>query len=451
MKGTILIGDKIYTADCLINTIEGQKILKNARDEKQITRETNIFCICNGKNNPIPMHAKKKPHSNSFILGRDPNTMHLHNPKCTRYLDEAERKLNNKKKKKEKEIEKTKDIVKGEEWKEVYFYLNNYRVQELEVPKPKSDKKYNRIPTISSYSKLYTVLEKITTFAWYKYVVNPKNKFNPKEGNLFHIIYTELGNIKILHPNIENEKKRNIEINLDKLLFKPYSNIKNKDITNQLLKERLHETTNGIQMFKTLIIGKYLEHEIAENNLIKIKIFDPYLKNHYFIYSDKPSTKNKLKSRVPGAELYIIAYILPDNGLPMVDTLDSMSVLPGRGIYVESSYEIQFAEELIKKNILFIRPLNSEYVFYSIFKNYNPDFILIDDRNKRFATICEVFGYSRKDKSEISQKYWENSNKKKRFYKTIRDKYNLLYWYAGDGYKMPDIYRPRSKKTPKEA
>ena len=60
MKGTILIGDKTYTANYLINTLEGQKILRNARDEKQITKETNIFCICNGKDKPIPMHAKKK-------------------------------------------------------------------------------------------------------------------------------------------------------------------------------------------------------------------------------------------------------------------------------------------------------------------------------------------------------------------------------------------------------
>lgn len=450
MKGTILIGDKVYTADYLINTLEGQELLKNARDEKQMTRETNIFCICNGKNKPIPMHAKKKPYSSSFTLGRDPNTMHLHNPKCIRYLDEVDKKLD-KKSEKEEKIRRTKDIVDGEKWREVRFYLNNYKIQNLEIPEPKSEKKYDRKSTISFYSNLYAVLEKATVFAWYRYVMNFKNKSNPKEGNLFHIIYTELGNMKILHPNVENEKKKNMEMDLNRLLFKPYSNTRNENITNQLLKERLHITNNGIQPFKTLIIGKYLEHELLENSLIKIKVFDPYLKNHYFIYSNKPSVKDKLKSKVPGAELYVIAYIVPEDNLPMIDVMDSMSVLPGRGIYVESSYEIQFAEQLIENNILFIRPPRTEYVFQSIFKNYIPDFLLIDDRNRRFATICEVFGYSRKDKGEISQSYWENSNKKKKYYNTIRDKYNLLYWYAGDGHDMPKIYKPKAKKILREA
>lgn len=445
MKGTILIGDKTYTANYLINTLEGQKILRNARDEKQMTRETNIFCICNGKDKPIPMHAKKKPYSHSFTLGRDPNTMHLHNPNCIRYLDEANRKLEEKEKK--KKTKQTKDIVNSEEWKEVRLFLNNYKVQDIKITRHKSDKKHDRISTTSFYSYLYTILQKVTTFAWYRYVMNPDNAFNPKEGNLFHIIYTELGNIKIFHSNIENEKKKNIEMDFNKLLFKPYLNIRNEDITNQLLKKRLHVTSSGIQAFKTLIIGKYLGHKLLENNLIKIKVYDPYLKNHYFVYSNKSSTKNKLKSNVPGAELYIIAYIIPENNLPMIEVMDSMSVLPGRGMYVESSYEIQFAEELLKKNILFIRPPSTEYIFYDLFKTHIPDFILIDKNNRRFATICEVFGYNRKDSRAASRKYWKKSNEKRKYYSTIRHKYNLLYWYAGDGDKMPDIYQPKSKNN----
>ena len=437
MKSTILIEGITYTADFLLNTVKGQKILKKARDDKKKTKTTNIYCICNGKNNPIPMHAKKKPNSNDYTLGRNPNTMHLHNPDCIRYLDEAEKKLVI------KDNNIIKDVVDGEEWKKVNLTLNNYKIQYSISPKNTRNKARN-ISTIYLYSSLYVAIDKITTFSWYKYVKNQENKFNPKEGNLFHTMYTQTDNIKILHPNREGKKTNYTFVDINKLLFKPYSKTRNEDVTNQLLKERKHITPTGIETFKTLIIGKYLEHEISKPNLIKIKTFDPYLKNYYFIYSDNPNIVNKLKS-IPNAELYIIAYIVPKNDLPMIEVMESMSVLPERGIYVDNPFEIQFAKELIDRNILFIRPPRTEHIYYHFFKDHIPDFILLDKEKRKFATICEVFKYSKNDRRKTSQKYWQIMNKKKRYYNTIHDKYNLLYWYAGDGDKLPNIYQPKLK------
>jgi hypothetical protein len=97
----------------------------------------------------------------------------------------------------------------------------------------------------------------------------------------------------------------------------------------------------------------------------------------------------------------------------MIEVMESMSVLPERGIYVDNPFEIQFAKELIDRNILFIRPPRTEHIFYHFFKDHIPGFILLDKEKRKFATICEVFKYSKNDRRKTSQKYWQIMNKKK--------------------------------------
>lgn len=444
MEGTILINNKLYKTSFLIQDIEGQKILKKARDEKQVTRETNIFCICNGINNPIPMHSRKNPYGNSYTLCRDPNTKHLHNPECIRYLDRIEEEEKNKIKK--KKIRKTTDKVNGEKWENAYLFSNNYKIQQITTGRKKQlEKDIKRETTNSRYSQMYTILEKIIAFAWYKYVTDIENVFNPKEGNLFHYIYTKLDDMKILHSNIDNKKKNYKFIELKKLLFKPHLNNRDEDITNQLLTHRIFEIDGRLETLKILVIGKYMEHENLEGNLLKIKLHDPYLKNYYYIYGTKNQASKILKKQIEGASLYIIAYVIPDHGRAMIEIMDSMPILDNRGIYIESSYELKFAEELIRKNILFFRPPHSEYIYHHIFNKYIPDFILLDRKTRKFATICEVFGYKKDYNNPISKEYWENAKLKMKHYRTLRDKYNFYYWRAGDGYEL-DIWEPKLKK-----
>lgn len=429
---TILIDGKLYDSFYLIHTIEGQQILKKARDERKVINEPNVFCICRGMHSPVPMHAKKKPFSkNSYTLGANSNTKHLHSPECIRYLDEVEKEEKNTQ---EKTIKKSIDKVNGEKWETAYIFSNNYRVQEIDIKVvSKPEVKIERETTRSKYSSLYTMLEKITTFAWYKYVTNPNNTYNPKEGNLFHTIYTELNKMLILHPNIDNEKKDHIKIELGKLLFKPYKNIRNEDITKQLMTTRKQVINNKLESLKTLIIGKYLDHEIIDKGIVKIKMYDPYLKNHYYIYSTESQARQKLKEKVKGASLYVIAYVTPENDKPIVEVMDSMPVLIDRGIYVESTYEIEFAEELIKKELLFFRPPNSEYLFSHIFKRYIPDFIILNKETRRFSKICEVFGYRQDESSDISLDYWANADRKIEHYNTLKDRYDFYYWYPNEG------------------
>ncbi|MCK9470682.1 MAG: hypothetical protein M0Q88_02885 [Bacilli bacterium] len=437
---TILIDDKLYKSGYLIQTFEGQKILKKANEEKKTTGKTNVYCICKGMDDKVPMHTKKNPFSNSYTLGRNPHTKHLHHPECVRHFDEIIKEEKGKEHEEKEKLRITKDRVVGERWEECNLYLGNYIIRDLELePSETLDKDIVRERKISLYSTLYSLMEKATTFAWYKYVTNHKNPANPKEGNLFHIIYTELYDMKIKNPNVENEKGNKQAIELGKLLFKPYNNIKNENITKQLSKERIHLVNGKLEKFKTIIIGKYLEHKSIDEKNIEIKVLDPYLKNYYFIYT-KPNIFNTiLRKQVNGADLYIVAYLDVIKGKPIILEANSMAVLKNRGIYVESTYEIEFAKHLIKNNKFFIRPPKSEYIFHNIFKRYIPDFIILNTETRDFEIISEVFGYKRDDLSYISKKYWENTEKKLEYYKTLENKYKYIHWYAAEMKKLPYI------------
>jgi len=431
---TILINGKLYSSGYLVTTANGQKILKEARDERQTISKPNIFCICNGKDNPIPMHAKQKPNSNSFTLGRNPYTQHLHSPECSRYLDILDKVETSKDYDENKEITaiKTKDRIIDERWETCNLYGSDYLIREEEEREP-NDKEYERNHMRTKYTKLFQYLQKITAFAWYKYVTNPDNHLNPLEGNLFHIIYTQLSNeIVIMNPSIENEKKLDEHIELQKVLFKPYKRSKNEDITKLLLNKRRVIINNKLKIIKTLIIGKYLEHEVMGDQA-KIKLLDPYQKNYYYILGTINQLNRILKRYIEGADLYIAAYIINANNKPIVDKIDSMPVLKNRGIFVESKYEITFANNLISKKELFVRPIRFEYQFMNIFKKYIPDFIVLDKQTRKFKTISEVFGYKQNTDNERNIQYWIQTNNKLEFYKELKNKYNFVHWYAADG------------------
>jgi hypothetical protein len=130
----------------------------------------------------------------------------------------------------------------------------------------------------------------------------------------------------------------------------------------------------------------------------------------------------------------------------MIEVMDSMSVMPGRGMYVESSYEIQFAEELLKKNILFIRPPSTEFIFYDLLKPTSQILFLLIRTTEDLPQSVKCLVIIEKIVEQQAENIGKNQTKKRKYYSTIRHKYNLLYWYAGDGDKMPDIYQPKSKK-----
>lgn len=431
---TILINGELYDSAYLLYTIEGQKILEKARKEKRNSYEPNIFCVCKGKLNPVPMHAKMKPKDEvySYTLSRNPKTMHHHSPECIRYSDEL--KIENDEVE-DKDIEldkvskKSNDTVKNEKWEKAILYSNSYKIRSLAaLDTDVIYEEVDRVKTKSRYTQMYTMLEKITTYAWYSYVTDKSNIFNPKEGNLFHYIYTKLNDMEIRHSNLENEKNSYKKIELGKILLKPYKNKKNEDITNQLLMKRSYVVGNKIERHKTLVIGKYLSHRNIDDENIEIKLEDPYQKNYYFIYGSKKQIQNGLKF-LSEAALYVIAFIVVENNRPTIDRMASMPVLNGRGIYVESSYEIDYAEELIEKNILFFRPPKSENPFKKIFNGYIPDFLLLDKSEREISTICEVFGYKKDDDNEVSKKYWKQANEKMKYYDTLRDRYYTNYWY----------------------
>lgn len=422
-----------------------------ARKEKRKSNEPNIFCICKGIHDPVPMHAKMKPKDEkySYTLVRNPNTMHQHSPECIRYSErlmienEVEEEFEGMNM--EKHSKQSNDKVVGGIWEEALLYSNNYKVKELVPNEDIKHEKSVRRKSTSKYTAMYTMLEKITTFAWYKYVTNKNNNSNPKEGNLFHYIYTVINDMEIRNSNIQNVKESKSKITLGKILFKPGLGSKNEDITKQLLIKRRFVIGNKIEVHKTLVIGKYLSHEDVEENKIRLQLQDPYQKNYYYLYGNKQQILNGLRFKVSEASLYVIAYITPVNNMAMIDSIDSMPVLNNRGIYVQSSYEIDYAEELIEKNILFFRPPSSENPFKKMFNGNIPDFLLLDRNSRMVATICEVFGYKKDNNSELSIKYWEKARKKMAYYETLRDSFYTNYWYPL-GKESISVFEPNLKK-----
>lgn len=411
MKSTILIEGITYTADFLLNTKKGQEILEKLRDEKKKTGITNIYCVCKGKENPIPMHAKKRP-TGGYTLGRDAHTKHLHNPECIRYFEEIKADYKN---------NKFKDNVEGEEWLDTYIYLNDYIVN--------NDHKTRKYETkINTSKKLNKALEKIITFAWYSYVKDNKYLYNPKIGELFYTIYNELTNIKVvINDNV---------ISLNKILFKPYNAIKNKDITNQLTRERKILIDNKIKTVKTLIIGKYMHLESYED-LYRIKVHDPYLKNHYYIYTKANIVIEKYINEVKNSELYVIATIISKDKKPFIEDISFMPAYKERGIYLNNDDENKIITSLIKKNILFVRLPRNEYVFYELFKDNIPDFILLDKSTRRFKAILEALPYDKikkNNKQDIDKAY-----RKSKFFKSLKNKYKLYYWYKNKGYNYKEV------------
>lgn len=114
-------------------------------------------------------------------------------------------------------------------------------------------------------------------------------------------------------------------------------------------------------------------------------------------------------------------------------------VLHERGIYVESSYEIEFTETLINKNILFIKPPKSNNVFKQVFNKYIPNFLLLERSSRDIVTIAEVFGFN---DDEYWEDYWIQTNRKKRFYQSLSN-FNFVSWNAFEGYEIPSIYNPK--------
>lgn len=405
-KNKLLIKNKIYDSKYLLFTKEGQNILKRLRDEKQKTGNTNIYCLCKGKDNLIPMHAKRRPFNNSYTLGRDPNTKHLHSPECIRYYKKMEENIES--------YNHYRDIVIGEEWHEVFILLDNLIIEDKNTPK-------NEEHEIKRSKKLYKALEKIMTYAWYSYVKNIKNSYNPKEGNLFYEIYNIMHNTKVV---IGNESNNAIE--LGKILFKPYKSIKNDNITNQLLKERKLLINNKIKTLKTLVIGKcsYID---GYKNMFKIKVNDPYLKNYYFLYADENLVINRYINEVEGSELYIIATVFPKNNMPFIDDIAFMPVYKDRGIYINNNYEKEVMKDLFKKNTLFIRVPRYEVIFDELFKDYIPDFILLNKKTRAFKAILEVFPY---------YKNYKNIYKPNNDLEFIKRKYKVYYWYKDNDNKI---------------
>lgn len=429
-----------YNGYWLVSTMEGQKVLENAYKNHKL-----VVCTCNGNRTDqfIKMYIRKlnrKTHF-TYILCRNPNTQHLHHPNCPNYdimpfEDEVDEK---KDKDNEKEVSKSiknKFNLEGN-WTGFNFRTNLHIDKELKEREEIQEKKdIERKETRSRFKSIFSIGETILSNAWACYVTDSTNYYNPTEGQLFYTIYNKL-NDYIITDSDKNQ------ILLSDIMFQPpYGNVRGENI-DKFIKKAWYSIYNRGESYNRkgylmYVLAKVLKIQDSNNGQKKLILLDPFKKNVFSLYASENLLKSNLKN-VPGAEYYITCFVDMLNDKPTISCMAIIPVLKGRGIYMDSSYEIEFAEELIKKNILFIRPPQSNNVFKSIFNNYIPDFLFLDRKTREIATIVEVFGY-------YTEEYLLKAHEKVRFYKTLKADYNLLYWNAIEGHPIPNIYEPRKPR-----
>lgn len=209
-KATILINEnnRVYNIQDLVNTVEGQDILKEAYKNNY-----KIFCICNGKNNPIKMYIRRINgiHYFRYLLCRNPYTRHLHHKECLNY-DKNEN-SNIFRNRSNIVYEKIDNIFKENIWEGFNFRSNMHIDKNLIAADEK--KVYMNIEMKRSkkgYDSLFSLGETILSNAWYIFVTNKNNFYNPREGQLFHTIYNKLNDYK-------RTDDKGDTINLPKTLF----------------------------------------------------------------------------------------------------------------------------------------------------------------------------------------------------------------------------------------
>ena len=435
---------EFYTFDELLYTDEGQEILKNAHEFKM-----KLVCICNGENNPIPMTNCIMPSRKGYYLRRNKGTQEQHNRNCPLYSINNSDIIESTTKKK---TSTDASISFNKSGKLNVVIKSNGLIDNISKAKENSAVMHSETTDAkkryrsNAYSTIYGIGDIILSQAWNQYVTDYKNKRNPKAGNLFYVIYNNDINFIIKTP-LGNSP-------LKKIMFTPFTKDRDSDIS-KLAYNSVHciynkisnDAVKGCNTYILGSVGKDLYDIEQIGDYIKVKVYDPFLKNYYYIYVTYNyylSIRNKTR-KVIGAEYYISAFVRPEDDRIVVSEMAFIPVYPQYGFSVDSSKEIDFAKDRLLakgdfKDILFIKPPRYTLI-YNLFngKNYIPDFLLLEKNTRKIATIVEIFGY-------YTEEYMNEQEEKIKYYNSLPD-YNFIAWEVNKNRSMPYVPRIQKFKT----
>jgi hypothetical protein len=403
----ILINDeiKIHTYEFL-QTKAGQRILEEVKNHENL-----ISCICTGKD--LPLHVAK--FGDKYAIRTNPGTKHLHDKSCPHFEESEEVARKDRETKESSSI----SIIEDNGIKGMIF---NFKDNEITKITDNTDKSKTKAKDshrkANTHTRLYTVTETLLSLAWENHIM--QRGFVPYEGNIFFQIYNSM---------IKNSRNTDGEL-LSNFMYVPlYSkDLADNDISNSIIKAvwSIKNKYNNL----TYIIGKldsYVEFDTGE---YKLKLIDPYKKGYFYIIVNKDYFKRKYseKNKVLNAEYYISAMLKADVNLEAVK-LESIPVIPGRGLPIDSSKEIEFAEMLMKNKILFTKP--TLVISGNQWNGYLPDFLILDKQTRKVKGIAEVFGF-------YTEEYLAEMEEKIKYFSNLKD-YKFVYWKANNNETMPNI------------
>lgn len=417
---------KYYTYDWLDGEI-GQNYLKKVKE-----KEWKVYCVCNGEPG-IQMHLAEFKNKLAIKNNKNENAnCELHITSCPRY---KKREIGGPRKPARKK--NTVQLTTMEDGTDI-IQFNSRDFQDRIVGENNGQHRGHRNIIKNEYTSIFKIGELLISTAWKNYIM--KFGYLPKEGNLFHIIFNDLAencyirdNVKLSkvmfiprHSKEEKDKQIDITEMLKAACYSVYQNGKNTGVNGNLM----------YVLAKLKTPGQYRD---LANNIIEIELIDPYRKDTFRVTVDKSLYNRtfKKKIKVTNADYYVSCYTKrifnQDDQTSSVHVV-KMAVIPvmkGRGIYVQSSKEIEFAEMLIGKRKLFLKPSQSN-LKDDTWGPYIPDFLLLDRKTKNVTTIVEVFGFYTEEyrkKMKLKIKYFNNQKN-----------YKFLYWKANEDAPMPKIY-----------
>ena len=365
-------------------TTEGQEYLKVIKQ-----REYDIYCMCNGKGKAgISMHIAE--YKNSFAIRNNRNeeaNKTMHSSTCPRRGDKVD---TDKKEGVKPEQIKIELMAAADGTKYANFNSRDFIDREVESGEA-SHKGENRY-IANQYTSVFRIGETLLSLAWQNYII--KEGRLPREGNLFHILFKD----------IVPESKISETLSLADIMFMPSYKKADKDEVNDITdsvkkacyaiyKKGEGEKVKGHYMY---VLAKINAEKELDEDTIELNLSDPYKKGSFNVTVNKTYyyNKHKSKKKVFNADYYISCFLSTNYNRIKIEKMATIPVMKDRGFYVQSSKEIQFAGQLINKDILLLKPSQSSKDVENWGK-YIPDFLLLDKQTKLITTIAEVFGFYR--------------------------------------------------------
>lgn len=372
----------------LVNSQQGQVLLKRAKDNS-----LKIACICNGIDDPLPLHVRKigtkeKAH---FTLVRNSLTMDKHNVLCPNFGI----------------------LVEKEDLDNTIFQENQF------------------VRKIKNSTLL--IGEFLLFYGWKNYIENKNYSNMPTVKNVFYTLYND--------DSIDYRfSYSTIEIDLKSVLLKPFVKYYRTDVSKYLIRA-FENIQNKLPKYPMYILGQILSVKKYDDNYSLITLLEPFKENYFtLVVKTKAFKQNWEQINVVKADMYLSCFInYSTKQFLEVISLSIIPVFKKNGALVYNDEEVDFINALVGKNIYFLKSPRSFNPFKEIFSEYIPDFFLLNNKKEKMI-IAEVLAYEKT--GEYWEDYWLNANKKIHYFQS-QNKFGYFYWNAYEGKPMPPLYRPK--------